>query len=163
MKKIFFILAAASMLVACNQNNPLSPEEQKQAEFVKAHYFEVLGTNIVPSENYTQDSVVAYAYVQDYQVVIELEGVGFSARMPLTIDMTIEDIEYTRTTDRIFLTGDSIVPLMGDKPFDRYIITELNGYITKDSLVIVNNYGSYKNCKYAGKITKMLESNITLE
>ena len=159
MKKFFFILAAATALVACNQNKPVTPEEQKKADFAKAHYFEVLGTNTVPSENYTQDSVVAYAYVQDDEVIIDLYGVGFSARMPLTIDMTIENINYTRTAERITLSGDNIVPMMGEKPFDRYLITGLNGYITPDSLVINNAYGSFVGCKYAGKITKMEESS----
>lgn len=159
MKKIFFILAAATALVACNQNQPATPEDETKADFAKAHFFEVLGINTVPSEEYTQDSVKAYVYVQENDVVsIELYGIGFSSRMPLTIDMSIPNIGYTRSSERITLSGDSIVPMMGDKPFERYLITNLNGYITKDSLVIVNNYGSFENCKYAGKITKMLES-----
>lgn len=164
MKKILFILAAATALVACNKNNPDSPEEQKKAAFAKANFFEVTGTNTVPSEQYTQDSVKAFVYVTENQfVTVELYGIGFSSRMPLTIDMSIEDIDCTRTAERITLKGDSIVPMMGDRPFDRYIITNLSGYITPDSLVIVNNYGSFENCKYAGKITKMLESSEELD
>lgn len=163
MKKILFLMAAVSMLAACNQNKPETPEEQEQTAFRNAHFFEVIGTNMVPSEEYTQDSVHALAYVEDSAVTIEIYGVGFSSRMPLTIDMVIEDIDYSRTAEMITLSGDSIVPLMGDRPFDRYIITNLRGYISADSLVITNNYGSYQNCRFAGKVIKMLESNTSLD
>lgn len=165
MKKILFILAFATALVACNnKNNPDSPEDQQKAAFIKAHYFEAIGINSVPSEQYTQDSVIVKAYLSNENIVtIELYGVGFSSRMPLTIDMSIPNVKGARTAERITLSGDSIIPMMGERPFDRYIITDLNGYITPDSLVFVNNYGTYEDCKYAGKITKMLESNTALD
>lgn len=157
MKKFFYLAVVVTMLAACNQNKPDSPEEQKKTEFAKAKYFEVIGINTVPSENYTQDSVRALAYLTDEGAVIELYGVGFSERMPITIDMNIEDINYSRSGEQITLSGDSIIPLMGSRPFDRYMITGLKGYITADSLVFTNNYGSYENCKFAGKMVKMEE------
>jgi len=164
MKKFFYLAVAATMLAACNQNKPDSPEEQKKTEFAKAHFFEVLGTNTVPSENYTQDSVRALAYLTDEGAVIELYGVGFSERMPLTIDMNIEGINYFRRgSTSITLTGDSIAPKMAGKPVERYMITNLNGSITPDSLVFTNNYGSYENCKFAGKVVKMAESFVILD
>lgn len=158
MKKFFYLAVAVTMLAACNQNKPDSPEEQKKTEFAKAHVFEVLGTNTVPSENYTQDSVRAVALLTDTSATIELYGVGFSERMPVTIDMNIEGIDYSRHgATSITLAGDSIAPTMGGRPFDRYMITGLKGYITADSLVFTNNYGSYENCKFAGKVVKMEE------
>lgn len=164
MKKILLVLAAAvTMLAACTPNLPQTPEEQGKIAFAKAHFFEVLGVNVVPSEEYEQDSVRALAYVRDSAVVIELYGVGFSSRMPLTVDMAIMDIDYSRSADKITLSGDSIIPMMGSRPFDRYIITNLEGYITADSLVITNNYGSYENCRYAGKVIKMEESDMKLD
>jgi hypothetical protein len=156
MKKVFAFFAMAAMFAACNTNTPVNPDEQKREEFAKATFFEVIGTNKVPSESYTQDSVRAEAFVKDGNIVsINLYGVGFSARMPLTIDMTIDSISSTRTADRIILSAETVIPTMGGKPFNRYPVVNLNGYISADSLVFTNNYGVYENCSFAGKIISM--------
>lgn len=157
MKKFFYLAVAVTMLAACNQNNPDSPGEQKKTEFAKAKYFEVVGTSYVPSGDYTQENARAFARItENNKVVIEFDSITFATRMPY-ISMTIEDINYSRSGEQITLSGDSIIPLMGSRPFDRYMITGLKGYITADSLVFTNNYGSYENCKFAGKVVKMEE------
>jgi hypothetical protein len=164
MKKILSLLAMVAVLAACNdQNKPQNPEEQKQAEFAKARYFQVTGTNQVPSENYTQDNVTAYVVIGDEYAVISLAGVGFSSRMPVTVDMDIDSVSYTRSADRITLSAQNVMPKMKGAPVSRYLINQLSGYITPDSLVFTNNYGSYQNCVFAGKVVLMAESNVTLE
>ena len=75
--------------------------------------------------------------------------------MPVSIDMVIPAAKYTRTANRITLSGEDIIPTMVGNPFDRYMITDLKGYVTADSLVFSNNYGTYNDCSYAGKITQM--------
>ena len=60
-----------------------------------------------------------------------------------------------RTADRIILSAETVIPTMGGKPFDRYPVVNLNGYISADSLVFTNNYGTYENCSFAGKIISM--------
>lgn len=162
-KKIFFVVAVAAMLAACNQNTPDNPTEQNNAAFAKATYFEALGMNTVPNvegENKDQpfqlDSVrVEAKLVSDTTLDISLYGINFSSRMPVTIDMVIPDAKYTRTGDKITINGENIAPTMGGNPFDRYMITGLRGYITADSLVFTNSYGTYAGCSYVGKITKM--------
>ena len=165
MKKIFFAVAVAATLAACNQNTPDNPAEQNNAAFAKATYFEALGTNTVPNvegENKDQpfqlDSVrVEAKLVSDTTLDIYLYGINFSSKMPVTIDMVIPEAKYTRTTDKITITGENIAPTMGGNPFERYMITGLSGYISADSLVFTNNYGTYAGCSYAGIITKMEE------
>jgi hypothetical protein len=164
-KKIFFVIAVAATLAACNQNTPDNPADQNNAAFAKATYFEALGKNTVPNvegENKDQpfqmDSVrVEAKIVTDSTLDICLYGINFSSRMPVTIDMVIPVAKYTRTTGKITISGENIAPTMGGNPFDRYMITGLNGFITADSLVFTNNYGTYTGCSYAGKITKMQE------
>ena len=166
MKKIFFILAAAAM-VACQGNNPVNPEEDKNTTFAKARYFEILGTNTVPNvegENsdqpFTMDSVRAEVLITtDSTVSVNLYQINFSSKMPVTIDMTIPDVAFSRLTNGIVLSGDNIIPMMGSRPVDRYLISHLDGSLTADSFRIVNNYGPYQGCIYAGAVTKMLESN----
>lgn len=156
MKKIFFICLATLALVACNQNDPDDPGKKTKADFAHATFFEALGTNTVPSESYTKDSVRAEARLKgDTAVDICLYQVSFSSRMPVTIDMVIPDVPCVRTVDRITFAGEDINPTMGGNPVSQYVITGLTGFITADSLVFSNNYGSYQDCSYAGSITDM--------
>ena len=55
----------------------------------------------------------------------------------------------------IRISGDSIAPMMGERRFDNYMVTALKGTITADSLIFSNNYGTYQDCSYVGKVTKM--------
>lgn len=162
MKKIFFVAAVAAALVACNQNTPDDPQSGSTA-FDQASYFEALGTNTVPNvegegkdQPFVLDSVrVEAKMVTDSTLDLYLYVIRFASKMPVSIDMVIPAAKYTRTANRITLSGEDIIPTMGGNPFDRYVITGLKGYVTADSLVFSNNYGTYNDCSYAGKITKM--------
>ena len=165
MKKLLFLLATTLILTACEENKPETLEEQESALFAKATYFEALGTNTVPNiegENRDQpfilDEVRVEAVIQtDNTVNINLYGITFSSKMPVTIDMVIAEASYTRTADKITISGDNIIPTMGGNPVEKYVITNLTGTITADSLIITNNYATYENCTYHGEITKMEE------
>lgn len=162
-RKIFLAVAVAATLAACNQNTPDNATDQGNADFAKATYFEALGMNTVPNvegENKDQpfrlDSVRVEAIVVSNSTLdICLYGINFSSRMPVSIDMVIPGATYTRTIDKITISGENIAPTMGGNPFDKYMITGLSGYVTADSLVFSNNYGTYTGCSYAGKITSM--------
>ena len=91
----------------------------------------------------------------DSTLDIYLFGINFSSKMPVTIDMTIPGVSYKRTAESLILTGDSLVPLMGERPFDRYVITALTGTITENEFKLKNGYGSYADCTYEGVITGM--------
>ena len=162
MKKIVLFLAAALVIAACNKKDePENPASQ--TSFAKATLFEALGTNTVPNVEgeqhhlpYTLDSVrVEAVIVTDSTLDIKLYGINFSSKMPVTIDMVIPAVSYTRTVEKITISGDSIIPTMGGNPFNRYVIYDLSGTITADSLTFTNTYGTYTGCTYAGKITKM--------
>lgn len=80
---------------------------------------------------------------------------GFSKSAPIE---TIRGASYTRTADRITITGADIDILMGTRA-SGYSITALEGYLTADSLVIRNDYtstrGTYPDCTYTGKIIQI--------
>ena len=79
--------------------------------------------------------------------------VKFAALMPVTIDMVISSVSYTKNAGGIHFYGDSIIPTAGNKPYDKYIVTDLNGTITADSLCLSNNYGDTPSV-YAGKLVE---------
>ena len=160
-----YLIALSLFLAACNQNTPDEPADPANAAFEKATYFEALGTNTVPNvegehhdQPFRMDSVrVEAQLVSDTTLDILLYGINFSSKMPVTIDMVIPGASYTRTEGRITISGENIAPTMGGVPFERYMITGLRGFITADSLVFVNNYGSYADCSYEGVIITMEE------
>ena len=89
MKKFFFILAAATLFVACNQNKPADPEEQQKATFAKAMYFETMGTNTVPNVEgdnkdlpFVMDSVKSDVLIKtDTTLDINLYQISFVSAM----------------------------------------------------------------------------------
>ena len=164
-KKFFYVLTATAMLVACKPTEPKDPNEKDKVAFAQATYFEALGTNTVPNvegENKDQPFSmygvrVEVVILSDNTLDINLYGINFSSRMPITIDMVIPAVNYTRTADKVTIGGEGIIPTMGGNPFDRYVINALSGTITADSLCFSNSYGQYDGCTYAGKIIKMEE------
>ena len=79
--------------------------------------------------------------------------VKFATMMPVTIDMLISGVPYSKQGQTIRFYGDSIVPTAGNKPYEKYIITDLEGYVTDDSLCLSNNYGDTPST-YRGALKK---------
>lgn len=166
MKKIYFLLAAVGILAACDPNEPSKPggnTPSSEVAFADAKYFEVIGTSIVPNvegeshdQPFQMDSVRSEIILTtDTTLDIYLFGINFSSKMPVTIDMTIPGVSYKRTAESLILTGDSIIPLMGEMPFARYVITALTGTLTEDEFKLKNGYGSYADCTYEGEVSDM--------
>ena len=164
MKKLFYLLAAAAIVSACNSKDKNEPEVQTQVSFTKATCFEALGTNTVPNvegeqkdQPFILDNVRVEAVIlTDNTLDINLYGITFSSKMR-AIDMVIPGAKYTRTAEKITLYGENIIPTMGGNPFNLYVINDLSGTITANSLEFTNSYGQYAGCTYAGKITKIEE------
>lgn len=163
MKKILFILAAATMLAACNKNEPeLTPNQDKTA-FNEATKFEASGTNNVPDGDglntpFKMEDIRSEVVIVDETTLdIYLYDVAFASRMAQknTINMEIPGVNYDRTEGLITLSGDNITPTMKGRPFPDYIVNNLSGTITADSLKFTNSYGTFSGCTYAGKITQM--------
>lgn len=163
MRKILFLFAVTALLAACGDDSSETPVDPVSAAFASATYFEATGTNTVPNvegENQDQPFVmdgvrVEAVIVSETALDIYFYGINFSSKMPVTIDMVIPGVSYTRTPEKITLTGNDIIPTMGGNPFARYIITDLRGTITPEAFNLTNNYGSYIGCRYAGQISKM--------
>ena len=87
MKKLFYVLAVAMIVTACNQNTPETPEEQSKTAFVKATYFEAVGTNTVPNvegeqkdQPFSLDNVrVEVVIVTESTLDINLYGINQNA------------------------------------------------------------------------------------
>ena len=163
MKKILFILAAVMMITSCNKNEPEFTPTQDETAFNEATKFEASGTNKVPDGDgpntpfEMKDIRSEVVIVDETTLDIYLFEIAFASNMALktTINMVIPGVNYVRTEGQITLSGDNITPTTGGNPFTRYIVYNLSGTITADSLKFTNSYGTFSGCTYAGKITQM--------
>lgn len=148
MKKIFSLLVLAGMLASCHMGS----EEPELT--VDDTYYEAYGLLTIPSSGFTKENVRTKVVMVDKEKLdIYMFDVKFATLMPVTIDMVISGVDYKKDGKGIQFFGDSIVPTAGNKPYEKYIVTELRGYITADSLCLTNNYGETPSV-YAGKLTK---------
>lgn len=148
MKKIFTFILLAGMLSACHITSD-EPEVQD-----KEKSYEAYGLLTIPSSGFTKEDVrTKIVLVDEEQLDIYMFDVKFSSMMPVTIDMVISGVGYLKTADEIQFYGDSIIPTAGNKPYEKYIVTNLQGFISSDSLCLSNNYGDTPSA-YAGKLTK---------
>lgn len=136
MKKIFTILACAGLLVACHINSP-EPEVQEDTTV-----YDASGTLLIPTSGFTKEDLhTEVVLVDNEKLDIYMYDVKFAAAMPVTIDMVISGVPYVQHGSLITFYGDSIVPYAGNKPYEKYMVTKLEGSITTDSMFISNNYG----------------------
>jgi hypothetical protein len=100
---------------------------------------------------YVQDSV-RVDFTRDtesgvYKMV--MNQVKFSARMPISLTMTVNGISGVEQNGVVALSGDSIVPMAMGGPYPNYTITNLSGVLTADSLNISFKCGTYPR-RYKG-------------
>ena len=142
MKKIFYIhyslfFAAALLLSSCHIVTPEEPIEENQKAY------EAYGLLNITSSGFTKENLrVKLVEKDDATMDLYMFDVKFAAAMPVTIDMLISGVGYAISGDEIHFYGDSIVPTAGGKPYEKYIIRDLEGKITPDSIILSNNYGA---------------------
>lgn len=129
---------AALVLLACNKVEPdvlPTPEVADYKGTVTVVYNENsfdnedIEVNFTPSEDGTTASVTIYK-------------IRFVPQMPVTIDVTIPDIDLTVTKDAILLACDNVIPLAMGGEYPRYTVTQLEGTLKDDSLEFSLNFGS---------------------
>ena len=152
MKKIFLSTLTFLTLSFCFTACHITSEEPEVKESEKP--YEAYGLLTIPSSGFTKENVrTQIVLVDDKQLDIYMYDVKFAAMMPVTIDMVISGVGYSQTANEIRFYGDSIVPTAGNKSYDKYIVTDLQGYISADSLCLFNNYGDTPSI-YAGTLVK---------
>jgi len=140
MNKFTFHLSALFAFALLFSSCHIVSDEPEVKE--KDNAYEAFGLLTIPSSGFTKDNVrTEVVLVSDRLLDIYMFDVKFATLMPLTIDMVISGVEYTKAADEIRFSGDGIVPTAGNKPYDKYIVTELVGRITADSICLSNNYG----------------------
>ena len=105
------------------------------------------------SGGYTLDNV---RVTLDEKGNLTLYRVKFARMMPVRVDVLIPSVERKQENNRITISGDSIVPMVHNKPHQNRLITDLQGCSTQQSLVFRCMVGS-KLLEYEGRVTQELQ------
>lgn len=148
MKKLFTLLVLAGLLMSCH----IATQEEPVKDNSKA--YEAYGLLTIPTSGFTKEAVrTRLVLVDDKKLDLYMFEVKFAAAMPVTIDMLISGVDYTKTGEGISFSCNDIVPTAGGKPYEKYVIKDLNGYVTADSLCLSNKYGETPTV-YEGVLVK---------
>lgn len=148
MKKIILLISSVLFMASCHIVTPEEPEKEDQKAY------EAYGLLTITSSGFTKDNLrVKLIEKDDATMDLYMFDVKFAAAMPVTIDMLISGVGYAKSGNEIHFYGDSIVPTAGGKPYEKYIIRDLEGKITADSIVLSNYYGETPSV-YRGAIKK---------
>ncbi len=134
MKLIRFLLcvcATTLTIMACNK------DEEITKKMVKNHK-EFVGTFAVTQSDQTvfttEGKVLEYAITDTAKLVLTFYQAQFSPKMPICIDMIVQNIDYEESTSKITFSGTNIIPLAMGGEFPQYTITNLQGTITKEGV-----------------------------
>lgn len=148
MKKLILLISSVLVMASCHITTPEEPVKENEK------VYEAIGVLTITSSGFTKEDLrVKLVEKDDETMDLYMFDVKFAAAMPVTIDMLISGVEYTKFGKIIHFFGDSIVPTAGGKPYEKYIIRDLEGQITADSIILSNYYGTTPSI-YRGAIEK---------
>ncbi len=133
--KLFLALTALALL-ACNKKEPevIVPQTADYKGTVTVLYQgepydnENIEVNFTPSEDGKTASLTIYK-------------IRFVPQMPVTIDVTIPNVEITSTSTEILLLCDEVIPQAMGGDFPRYKVTNLTGSIKDGNMDFSLNFG----------------------
>ena len=145
--KIFILMAMITLTVACknkkSDNDEPKTQTQTKVNLETQTDFVAMGVIAVPAQDFKKNDVRVEAKINNTgRMTLNLYDVKFAEAMPVTIDMTLPNVEVDSITEKkIGFSGENIVPLTGNSPFEKYTTGQLNGYITPDSLCFTTTLG----------------------
>lgn len=77
--------------------------------------------------NYTRQNVEARLSKKGDKVELLLKKVKFARMMPVTVDVTIADIQASASGQEVRLVADGVVPTAGDKSYERHLVRHFEG------------------------------------
>ena len=140
-----FTFAATLLLLACNKPaQPVIPQENNFKGTVTVIYQDApfdnenIEVNFKPSADGKTGSLTIYQ-------------IKFVPQMPVTIDVTIPNINVTSTPEQINLECAQVIPLAMGGEYPRYTVTDLKGSIVGKEISFSLNFGSVPT-SYKGKL-----------
>ena len=101
------------------------------------------------SSGYTLENV---RVTLDEKGTITLYHVKFARMMPVRVDLLIPHVKCRLENNRTILRGDSIIPMVADKPHPDRLIKDLHGRIEGETFIFRCKIGN-KELYYRGMVT----------
>lgn len=135
---LFAALAAIVILISCGkkEDEPITPTNADFKGTVSVVFNgspfdnEDINVNFTPSGDGKTASITIYK-------------IRFVPQMPVTIDVTIPNVNVTVTGGMMSLSKDQVVPLAMGGEYPRYTVTDLKGTIEGDEMSFSLNFGDY--------------------
>lgn len=131
--KFLALLAMAGMFVGCGSDEPTNDEPQ-----VLDNEISYVGTMAVVQQDettYIQENVIVdYEITETEGLVLTFNQVSFSSKMPVKIDMILNNVQYEANGKTVSFTGEGIVPIAMGGPFPNYTVTNLSGTIQEETM-----------------------------
>lgn len=138
LNKILAALAAIVILISCGkkEDEPITPTNADFNGTVSVIFNgspfdnENIDVNFTPSEDGKTASITIYK-------------IRFVPQMPVTIDVTIPNVNVMVSGEVMSLSKDHVVPLAMGGEYPRYTVTGLKGKIVGDEMSFSLNFGDY--------------------
>lgn len=148
--KHMLMALAAVAAIGCNKNNPEETAGPKEGSYVGTVTVNSTSGEVFDNENIE----VTFTPSEDGKTAtLILYQIKFTPRMPMTLDVTIPDVNITTEGQDIKLECAEVVPIAMGGPFPNYTVTNLTGKISGDELTFSLNFGATPT-SFSGSIKK---------
>lgn len=132
MKKFLFILpllATMTIFHSCADDDTTMPYTPPQEHSFAFSGDLQVGDFTLPDAAVTVKANIGAAGRMD----IVMQGVKFSDKMPVTLDITLKSVPCTETDGALMFSAENIVPLIAGNPSSDYTFAFLTGWINADA------------------------------
>ncbi len=100
--------------------------------------------------NYTRNDVVLELRENGDKADGTIFNTKFAWLMPVTVDADIRGLSRTVSGEKVFISGNNLIPYVKNQPKEKYKVTYFNGVKIKDSFTLTTYFGK-KKVTYNGK------------
>lgn len=137
--KHMLMALAAIATIGCAKNNPEEVVEPKEGAYVGTVTVNSTSGEVFDNENIE----VSFTPSEDGKTAtLVMYQIKFTPRMPMTLDITIPDVNITAEGQEIKLECAEVVPLAMGGPFPNYTVADLTGKISGGKLTFSLNFGA---------------------
>lgn len=149
-KKLILIASMLLAVAGCSKNNVNEEKVSPRSSVYSGSLNVVAGGK----DNVTEGVEVNADIDKDGVLTLVFHKVKFVPQMPVSLDVTVPDVKYSREADgSLLLSGDGIVPITMMQPYPKYTVTGLSGKMSAKALSVSLNFGEFPT-SYSGNVVE---------
>ena len=149
-KKLILIASMLLAVAGCSKDNVNEEMEAPRSSVYSGSLNVVAGGK----DNVTEGVEVNADIDKDGVLTLVFHKVKFVPQMPVSLDVTVPDVKYSREADgSLLLSGDGIVPITMMQPYPKYTVTGLSGKMSAKALSVSLNFGEFST-SYSGNVVE---------